>query len=193
MTIIWKNITITVVNVTPNVDVLHGHFSVDTTNNTVLQFFYTDSNNHVSEDMLITITSSTTETQGADNIFVDNNHISYNGILIQPIHPLIDFFNNNPLYYPTRIRLWYDNIGFHFSAVSINNAHGNINQWDNYSEEMFVFTITDRIIQTIPTTLVPRTIPMHFSDNSLVYYKTHSLASSGSGSVRNSRCKQRRT
>lgn len=47
---------------------------------------------------------------------------------------------------------------------------------------------------TAPAPAQVRSLPMHFTDNSIVYYKTNSLSTGGGGSgVRNCRHKQRRT
>ena len=162
--------------------IFNGYFNLDNTSNVIQDFYYIYNNAYV--DILL----PAGEKIIADNIISDNiftTNFSLSGTVIRNVIP---YFNQSPYNNPYKLNLNrapYINYN-PTSAIGLNWVAGN-----KAVEFTFIFT---SISGLLPLSIPRPFFSMNslFTNNAQVYYKPHSL-STGSGGVRNSRKKQRRT
>ena len=119
------------------------------------------------------------------NIFA-KNMFTEGGTNILSVIPYINLNYNTPYI----LQLHFDG---KYSIIAYNPKNDNVGWRKTYTNFTFNFTS----ISGLPPLSIPRpfyTTRSSFTNNALVYYKSHSLSTGGGGSgVRNSRQKQRRT
>jgi len=156
----------------PDQSVFTGYFIVS---DTIVKNFYYVNQTYV--EILDTNHGGELGEYESDNVFINGN-FTEGGVNIAPVIPYM-----NVQYNPSKLNLYYDGE----NAIVGYKTEG----WSNISGSTFTFTQ----IPELPSLVVRRQrfslFPM-YADNARVLYKPHSL-SAGSGGVRNSRIKRRKT
>ena len=144
--------------------------------NVIQNFYYVNNNQYV--DILLRDLGD----NKSDNKFINNN-FTIGGTNILSVIPYMNTTYNNPY----KLNLYMSNS----ARIDYNPTNAFNDGWLG-TGKISTFTFTP--ISGLPPLSIPRPFSMNsfFTNNAQVYYKPHSL-STGSGGVRNSREKKRRT